>query len=63
MKHKKEMSGKEMRLAILQGKAKLLRRVGVQRRPVYQIDDKIYEQAIYFDDGYTHSHFYLKGND
>lgn len=40
------------------GRGKCLGTIGVQGRSVYQIDGRIYEKAINFDDGQDHNHYY-----
>lgn len=37
---------------------KLVGRVGLQSRPVIEFGGKLYEQAINFDDGNSHSEMY-----
>lgn len=53
-----ELSAMEVYNAVNGGRGKWLGEVGVQKRPVYEIDGDIYEKAINFDDGQDHSDYY-----
>ena len=52
------MTQEEMQKKIDSGEAIYLGWVGVQKRPVYQIGERVFEKAIYFNDGFDHSDFY-----
>ena len=54
----KQMDAMEIYNAVNGGKGKFLGYVGVQSRPVYEIDGEVYEKAIHFDDGENHNYYY-----
>lgn len=37
---------------------KAILRIGVQGRPLIKFNEKLYEKAIHFDDGYCHDEMY-----
>lgn len=54
----KKLDAMEVYNAVNGGKGKWLGEVGIQSRPVYEIDGQVYEKAIHFDDGEDHNHYY-----